>query len=109
MLQSDRQYSDYSQGDTGELLLQLLLFVDQRSSSNEQIEEIEAYLTNLQSDRCFKLNVVEIEKQPHLVEFFKLVATPALVKIAPAPRHILAGSNLIEQLEKWWSKWSKLL
>lgn len=105
MLQFDRQYSDCSQGDTGELLLQLLLFVDQRSSSNEQIKEIEAYLENLQSDRCFKLDVVEIEKQPHLVEFFKLVATPALVKIAPAPRHILAGSNLIEQLEKWWSKW----
>ena len=105
MLQSDRQYSDCSQGDAEKLLLQLLLFVDQRSSSNEQVKEIEAYLAHLQADRCFKLEVVEIEKQPHLVEFFKLVATPALVKIAPAPRHILAGSNLIEQLEKWWSRW----
>ncbi|MEL6496290.1 MAG: histidine kinase, partial [Cyanobacteria bacterium J06623_7] len=35
----------------------------------------------------------------------KLVATPALVKMAPGPRQTLAGSNLIEQLEKWWPQW----
>ena len=105
MLQSNRQYSDYDQSNSKELLLQLLLFVDKRSSSDEQIQEIQAYLKSLQSAYSFELNVVEIEKQPHLVEFLKLVATPALVKIAPAPRQTLAGSNLIKQLEKWWPKW----
>lgn len=105
MLQSNRQYSDYDQSNSEELLLQLLLFVDKRSSSDEQIQEIQAYLKSLQSAYSFELNVVEIEKQPHLVEFLKLVATPALVKIAPAPRQTLAGSNLIKQLEKWWPKW----
>ncbi len=105
MLQSNKQYPDYDQSNSEELLLQLLLFVDKRSSSDEQIQEIQAYLESLQSDYSFKLNVVEIEKQPHLVEFLKLVATPALVKIAPAPRQTLAGSNLIKQLEKWWPKW----
>ena len=49
--------------------------------------------------------MIEIDKQPYLVEYFKLVATPALVKIAPQPRQILAGSNLIEQLEIWWPRW----
>ncbi|MGF1590082.1 MAG: histidine kinase [Pleurocapsa sp.] len=105
MLQSNKQYPDYNQSNSEELLLQLLLFVDKRSSSDEQVQEIQAYLESLQSDYAFKLNVVEIEKQPHLVEFLKLVATPALVKIAPAPRQTLAGSNLIKQLEKWWPKW----
>jgi two-component system, OmpR family, clock-associated histidine kinase SasA len=105
VLHFDKQCPDSDQGSAEELLLQLLLFVDQRSSSEEQVQEIKAYLKSLRSDYAFKLDVVEIEKQPHLVEFFRLVATPALVKMSPAPRQTLAGSNLIRQLEKWWPQW----
>jgi two-component system, OmpR family, clock-associated histidine kinase SasA len=105
VLHSHKQCPDSDQGGAEELLLQLLLFVDQRSSSEEQVQEIKAYLQSLRSDYAFKLDVVEIEKQPHLVEFFRLVATPALVKMSPAPRQTLAGSNLIQQLEKWWPQW----
>jgi two-component system, OmpR family, clock-associated histidine kinase SasA len=105
VLHSHKQCPDSDQGNAEELLLQLLLFVDQRSSSEEQVQEIKAYLQSLRSDYAFKLDVVEIEKQPHLVEFFRLVATPALVKMSPAPRQTLAGSNLIQQLEKWWPQW----
>lgn len=105
MLQSNGQYPDYDQGNTEKLLLQLLLFVDKRSSSDEQVQDIQAYLQSLQSEYSFKLDIVEIEKQPHLVEFLKLVATPALVKMVPAPRQILAGSDLFKQLEKWWPQW----
>lgn len=107
MLHSHKQCPDSDQGGAEELLLQLLLFVDQRSSSEEQVQEIKAYLQSLRSDYAFKLDVVEIEKQPHLVEFFRLVATPALVKMSPAPRQTLAGSNLIQQLEKWWPQWKE--
>jgi two-component system, OmpR family, clock-associated histidine kinase SasA len=105
VLHSHKQCPDSDQGGAEELLLQLLLFVDQRSSSEEQVQEIKAYLQSLRSDYAFKLDVVEIEKQSHLVEFFRLVATPALVKMSPAPRQTLAGSNLIQQLEKWWPQW----
>ncbi|MEY2833674.1 MAG: hypothetical protein RLZZ574_2933 [Cyanobacteriota bacterium] len=105
MLHFRKQCPDSDQGSAEELLLQLLLFVDQRSSSEEQVQEIKAYLQSLRSNYAFKLDVVEIEKQPHLVEFFRLVATPALVKMSPAPRQTLAGSNLIQQLEKWWPQW----
>jgi two-component system, OmpR family, clock-associated histidine kinase SasA len=105
VLHSNKQCPDSDQGSAEELLLQLLLFVDQRSSSEEQVQEIKACLQSLRSDCAFKLDVVEIEKQPHLVEFFRLVATPALVKMSPAPRQTLAGSNLIQQLEKWWPQW----
>ena len=106
MLHSDRQYSDSARDNAEELLLQLLLFVDRRSSK-EQIQEIKAYLRSLRSEYSFKLDVVEIEKQPHLVEFFKLVATPALVKMVPEPRQTLAGSNLIQQLKRWWPQWKE--
>lgn len=105
MLQSNQQYSDYQKNGVEELSLQLLLFVDQRSSSEEQVQKIQAYLKDLRSKYLFKLDLVEIEKQPHLVEYLRLVATPALVKIFPAPRQILAGGNLLEQLEKWWPRW----
>ena len=105
MLQSNQQYFDHQQNSVEELSLQLLLFVDKRSSSQKQVRKIRTYLEKLSSEYLFKLDVIEIEKQPHLVEYLKLVATPALVKVSPTPRQTLAGGNLIEQLEKWWPKW----
>ena len=107
MLHFRKQCPDSDRSAAEELLLQLLLFIDRRSSSQEQVQEIKAYLTSLRSSYSFKLDVIEIEKQPHLVEFFKLVATPALVKMSPEPRQTLAGSNLIQQLEKWWHQWQR--
>lgn len=89
--------------------LQLLLFVDKRPSYRKKIQRVQAYLDDLKLEHDFKLEVIEIDKQPHLLEYFKLVATPALVKIAPQPRQTLAGSNLIEQLEIWWPRWQKSL
>lgn len=105
MLQSNEQYPNYRQNNTERVLLQILLFIDKRSSSEDQIRQIQNYLENLRSDYSFSLGIIEVEKQPHLVEYLKLVATPALVKISPPPKQTLAGSNLIQQLEKWWPKW----
>ncbi|MEM9274206.1 MAG: histidine kinase [Cyanobacteria bacterium P01_F01_bin.143] len=89
--------------------LQLLLFVDKRPSYRKKIQRVQTYLDDLKVDYEFKLEVIEIDKQPHLVEYFKLVATPALVKISPQPKQTLAGSNLIEQLEVWWPRWQNSL
>ena len=47
--------------------------------------------------------------QPYLAEHFKLVVTPALVKNFPPPRHVIGGSNLLEQLEQCWPKWQMAL
>lgn len=85
--------------------LQLLLFVDERPSSQENIRSVRNYLNSLQGDYPFELEVIEIAKQPQLVEHFRIIATPALVKIFPEPKHTLAGSNLVLQLKKWWSYW----
>lgn len=85
--------------------LQLLLFVDQRPSYHEQLQRLLAYLEHLRSDYPFELEVVDVGQQPYLAEHFKLVATPALVKIHPPPRQTLAGSNLLCQLQDWWPRW----
>ena len=90
-------------------LLQLLLFVDKRSTAKEQINQISQYLDTLQISCDFDLHVVEVAEQPYLVEHYKLVATPALVKIRPEPRHILAGNNLVSQLEECWPYWQHAL
>ncbi len=85
--------------------IQLLLFVDERPSSQEYIQPIRDYLERVRDDYSYELEVIEIHEQPHLVEHFRLVATPALVKVVPEPRQTLAGSNLVNQLQKWWPKW----
>lgn len=90
-------------------LLKLLLFVDDRPAHRDNIRSILAYLRELQEQSVFQLDIIETAKQPHLVEHFKLVATPALVKIKPFPRQTLAGSNLVAQLDEWWPRWQKSL
>lgn len=90
-----------------ETSLQLLLFVDERLSARKHIQRIRSYLTTLRAEYPFELMVVDVGEQPYLAEHFKLVATPALIKIHPEPRQILAGSNLVAQLKNWWPRWQR--
>ncbi len=85
--------------------LQLLLFVDRRPTSLPQIQRIRSRLQHLQSQYSFHLQTIDITEEPYLAEYFKLVASPALVKICPEPRQILAGTELITQLETCWPRW----
>lgn len=88
-----------------EASLQLLLFVDARLSSRKDIQRIRSYLDTLRAEYPFDLMIVDVGEHPYLAEHFKLVATPALIKIHPLPRQILAGSNLIAQLKNCWQRW----
>lgn len=91
--------------------LQLLLFVDKRPISSERIRQLRNRLRELaaESTYSYELQVVDVGEQPHLAEFFKLVATPSLIKIHPEPRQTLAGTNLIAQLENWWPRWQRAI
>ncbi|PSF34561.1 histidine kinase [Aphanothece hegewaldii CCALA 016] len=109
MLQPNDSQISNGNTPTAPQVLQLLLFVDDRPNSQEIIHQIQVYLKSNQGDFLSELQIIEIKEQPHLVEHFRLVATPALVKIAPGPRHVLAGSNLLEQLKKWWGRWLKAI
>lgn len=91
------------------LSIQLLLFVDDHRSSKDVIQKIEDHLCSLPSNYPYQLQVIDIYEQPHLVEHFRLVATPSLVKIFPEPKHTLAGSNIVDQLNKWWGRWQSSL
>lgn len=92
-----------------ETSLQLLLFVDRRPSSEERIRQICDCLNDLKTTCLFELQVIDVGEQPYLAEHFRLVATPALIKVHPEPRHTLAGNNLVAQLRHWWPLWQRSL
>lgn len=95
------------QSTPSEASLQLLLFVDQRPSSEQHVRRIRQFLADLNALDTFEIQIIDVTEQPYLAEHFKLVATPALVKIYPEPQQILAGSNIIAQLEQWWPRWQQ--
>jgi two-component system, OmpR family, clock-associated histidine kinase SasA len=105
VLKHDYMQVSQDQPIYSEAPLQLLLFVDGRPKSRQQVQRIRAYLKELQAEFNFELQIIDVGQQPYLAEHFKLVATPALIKIHPEPRQILAGSNIIAQLKNWWSRW----
>ncbi|MEH2337972.1 histidine kinase [Nostoc sp.] len=105
MLKHDYMQVSQDQPIYSEAPLQLLLFVDERPKSRQQVQRIRAYLKELQAEYTFEVQIIDIGQQPYLAEHFKLIATPALIKIHPEPRQILAGSNIVAQLKNWWPRW----
>jgi two-component system, OmpR family, clock-associated histidine kinase SasA len=89
--------------------LQLLLFLDERMTSYIHNQEIRDKLAILNVEDSFELQVVDVGKQPDLAEHYRVIATPALLKLYPKPRQILAGSNLIDQIDNWWERWQEEL
>lgn len=87
--------------------LQLLLFVDKRPGSREQVRQVHTALRELREACDFEIQIIDVTEQPYLAEYFRLIATPALIKIHPEPRQVLAGSNLEQQVRQWWSQWQR--
>jgi two-component system clock-associated histidine kinase SasA len=93
--------------NSGQVPIKLILFIDQRPSSGEYAQQLRHYLKQLSQEQPFSLDVIDVGEQPYLVEHFKLVATPALVKFAPALQQVLKGSNINSQLDYWWPQWQQ--
>jgi two-component system clock-associated histidine kinase SasA len=105
VLKQDVMQVSQDQPIYSEAPLQLLLFIDGRPQSRQQVQRIRAYLKELEAGYSFELQIIDVGEQPYLAEHFKLVATPALVKIHPAPQQTIAGTNIIPQLKIWWPRW----
>ncbi|MGB2926631.1 MAG: histidine kinase [Limnothrix sp.] len=87
--------------------IQLLLFTDERLAHRAGIKEVHDRLNVLQQDTSFSLEVISIKDQPQLVELYRLVATPSLVKVFPEPMQVFAGSSILPELERWWGQWQE--
>lgn len=88
-----------------EVPLKLLLFIDKRPSSAEQVRQIRQYVDKLEGQVAPVLEVIDVSEQPYLAEHFKLVVTPTLIKISAVGRQTLTGSDIISQIDYWWSRW----
>ncbi len=86
---------------------QLLLFVDRRPVSREQIQQVRKLLEELGSPASYDLQVIDVTEQPHLAEHFRLLTTPTLLKISPEPRQMLVGSNFLNELRNCWPRWEQ--
>ena len=99
----------------------LLFFIDKRPNSTEQVRSVRERLKKLQ-EKSFRgelhsssptglepiaLEIVDVSNQPYLAEHFKLVATPALIKVSADKHQVLVGSDIATQLEDWWPRWQK--
>lgn len=91
------------------LALQLLLFVDSRPNSAEQIQEIRSYLKQWRTEFPYNLEIINVVEEPYLAEHYKLIATPTLLKLYPEPRQVFTGNNIVAQLDKWWERWQATL
>lgn len=88
--------------------IKLLLFIDKRPSSGDYVQQLRQHLKHLdETDQEFSLDVVDVSEQPYLVEHFRLITTPALVKFAPGKQQVISGSNILQQLDQWWPHWQK--
>jgi two-component system, OmpR family, clock-associated histidine kinase SasA len=83
--------------------LQLLLFVDDRYCNTPEYYKVLTYLD--QNHLKPGLRIIDVSEQPGLAEHFKLVATPTLIKLSPAPRQVFSGYHIISELEKWLPSW----
>ncbi|MEM8502564.1 MAG: histidine kinase [Cyanobacteria bacterium P01_D01_bin.1] len=85
----------------------LLFFIDKRPNSAEQIRQVRAQVKALCTQDTVGLEIVDVNDQPYLAERFKLVATPALIKVSANSYQVLAGSDVATQLAHWWPRWKQ--
>lgn len=88
-------------------VLKLSVFVDGKVAHAGLLQSIQAWLQQFDDEFPVHLDINEVRDCPYLAEHYKLVVTPALVKVSPLPAHVLAGQDLIAQLEIWWPRWSE--
>ncbi|MBV5260315.1 histidine kinase [Synechococcus moorigangaii CMS01] len=96
--------AQFSSG-VADIQLRLLLFTDERLAHRNEIKRVQDYLELLRQETDFSLEIINIKDQPQLVELYRLVATPSLVKVFPEPLQVFAGSNIRPDLERWWGQW----
>jgi two-component system clock-associated histidine kinase SasA len=89
---------------SSESTLQLLLFVDERPSTRDLVEELEEFI-EADPESGANLQIVDVSDRPYLAEHFKVVMTPTLLRITPLPRQVISGKNLLSKLKTFWDDW----
>ena len=87
--------------------LQLLLVAGRYHLSRGDLRSLIEYLQTEDCGFNISLQLADPEDQPELLELHRLVVTPALIKMAPAPKQVFAGSSILQQLRVWLPRWKQ--
>ena len=85
--------------------LKLLLVASRHHLTRRDIRLLIEYLEREDCGFDVTLDFSDPTDNPELLELYKLVALPALVKLEPAPKQIFAGSSICSQVKTWVPRW----
>ena len=85
--------------------LKLLLVASRHHLSRSDIRLSIEYLEREDYGFNVTLDFSDPCENPELLELYRLVALPALIKLEPSPRQVFAGSSIFEQVKIWVPRW----
>ena len=85
--------------------LKLLLVASRHHLSRGDIRSLIEYLEKEDSGFIVNLEFSDPAENPELLELYRLVALPALIKLEPSPKQIFAGSSICSQVKTWVPRW----
>ena len=94
-------------GLKGRQRLKLLLVAARHHLSGQDLRSVVNYLERDDVGFEVTLQLADPSQQPELLELHRLVITPALIKLSPAPKQVFAGSNILQQLKGWVPRWQQ--
>ncbi|MDI9407041.1 MAG: histidine kinase [Chitinophagaceae bacterium] len=92
---------------SGRPALRLLLVAANHHLASADLRNLIQLLRNDDIGFAVTLEVADPARQPELLELHRLVATPALVKLAPQPRQVFAGNAITQKLRSWLPRWQQ--
>ena len=85
--------------------LKLLLEASRHHLSRSDIRLSIEYLEREDYGFNVTLDFSDPSENPELLELYRLVALPALIKLEPSPRQVFAGSSIFDQVKTWVPRW----
>ncbi len=88
--------------------LKLLLVASNHHLASPDLRSLLQFLKGEECGFKVSLEVADPARQPELLELHRLVATPALVKLDPFPKQVLAGHGITQKLRSWLPRWQQM-
>ncbi len=85
--------------------LKLLLVASRHHLSRRDIRLLIEYLEDEDCGFLVSLELSDPAENPELLELYRLIAIPALIKLEPSPKQIFAGSSILKQVKTWLPRW----